>query len=166
MPEKNPSNERMLGKMPENEKQAVLREMLEEFAGKDFELKILRGLAREKTPDEMKIIDLVNERSNEVLAKYELPESIVPPDNFCVINKDDWRLGDKDAISLPALQTIAMRDFGSNTGFAAVGLHELFHFKSLNTLQMAIGEGEMPSVYRAGLIVANRFTEEEYFKNK
>ncbi|PIZ70942.1 MAG: hypothetical protein COY11_01935 [Candidatus Portnoybacteria bacterium CG_4_10_14_0_2_um_filter_44_20] len=87
MPEKNPSNERMLGKMPENEKQAVLREMLEEFAGKDFELKILRGLAREKTPDEMKIIDLVNERSNEVLAKYELPESIVPPIIFVSLIK-------------------------------------------------------------------------------
>lgn len=152
--------------MPENEKQAVLREMLEEFAGQDFELKIMRGLAREKTPEEMKIIDLVNERSNEALARYGLPESNISPDNFYVIREEDWRWGDNDAFCLPALQTVAMRDFCSNTSFAAVALHEVFHFKSYNALQFAIGEGEAPSVYRAGLIVANRFTEEEYFRKR
>lgn len=152
--------------MPEKEKQAVLREMMEEFAGHDFELKLARGLAREKMSDEVKIINLVNKRSNEVLTRYGLPESDISPDDFYVISNEDWLWGGNDALSLPALQTVLMRDFGSNISFAAVGIHELFHFKSYNNLQLAIGEGEMPTIYRAGLIVANRFTEEEYFRKK
>jgi hypothetical protein len=167
MPEKNFAKEQMLSKMPEKEKQAVLREMMEEFAGHDFELKIVYGLAREKTPDETKIIDFINQKSNEVLAKYGLPKSGVPPDNCHIISGDDWRWGEEnDAFSLPALRTVVVRDFGSSIGFAAIGIHEFFHFKSPGALQLATGEGEMPIIYRVGLVVASRFTEEEYLRKK
>ncbi|MBI4837463.1 MAG: hypothetical protein HY813_03625 [Candidatus Portnoybacteria bacterium] len=167
MPEKNLSSERMLSKMPEKEKQAVLREMMEEFAGYDFELKLARGLAREKTPDEMKIIDLVNKRGNEVLARYGLPESSVSPDNVYVLCGEDWRWGDEnDALCMPALRAVVMRDFCSNVKFAVTTLHETFHFKSYSALQLTIGGGEIPSVYRAGLTVANRFIKEEYLRKR
>ncbi len=80
------SFERVVGDIPESEKDDVLRARGERFNDQVFE--DVRGKEREKTPEEIRIISLVNEETNKIRQKYGLENFDIPPENIHVISEE------------------------------------------------------------------------------
>lgn len=144
-----------MGKIPEEEKEKILREREEVFNDQIFE--DLKTKEREKTPEELHIISLANNATNEVRQKYGLDDFEVPPKNIHIIKEEEWPKEEKGgAHYISMLQGIAIRECSSRTVFMKKALHEMVHFKSYNAMQVTTGENPKLDQYRVGLSVFTR----------
>lgn len=157
------SFERVIGNIPDNEKEQILQEKGERFDNQIFEE--LKGKEREKTPEELKIISLANEATNEIRQKYGLENFDIPPENIHVINEESWPKNRGTAFYNSALQSIASREQPSNITFMKKIFHEMLHFKSYNALQVTGGENPELDEYRVGLTVHTRDGKRMNFVN-
>ena len=160
--------ERVVGNIPETVKEQILREREERFNDQDFET--LKDKEREKTPEEIEIIGLVNGITNEIRKKYGLEEFNIPPDNIHVIEQDKWikdrRVKESyNAVFDSIFQAVVMREQPARIIFAKKVLHEMIHFKSYGAWQVTKGEKPELDMYRIGLAVYTRDGEKGYFKN-
>jgi len=85
--EKKSSIERVIGATKEQEEE--IKEIhAQEFAKQNIEE--LKDIEFEKTQEQIKIIDSVNEETNKLLAKYNLPKFDIPADNIHLIDKEAY----------------------------------------------------------------------------
>lgn len=162
--EKFSSFERVVGNIPETEKEQILRDKGEQFDDQVF--KELKEKEREKTPWELRVIDLANSSSNELRRKYEMDDFNIPPTNIHIIKENEWPK-DKydDAVYNSAFQAIAVREQPAKIVFARKIFHDMLHFKSYNALQVTIEKNPKIKDYRVGLTVNTRDGKKRYFTN-
>lgn len=161
--EKLSSFERIVGNISEVEKEQILRNKGERFDDQIFEE--LQSKEREKTPQELQILSLVNRATNEIRQRYGLENFDIPSENIHVITEEAWPREKSTAFFKPMLQTIAMREKLSNIAFLKTSFHEMIHFKSYGALQMITGENPELDDYRLGLTIYSRDGKEMYFRN-
>lgn len=161
--EKFSSFERVVGNIPEAEKEQILREKGERFDDQVFE--DLRGKEREKTKEELQIISLANEATNEIRQRYGLENFDIPPENIHVITEEAWPREKGDAFYNSMLQGIVVREQPARIVFLKKIFHEMLHFKSYNALQVETGESPELDEYRVGLTVHTRDGKKMYFVN-
>ena len=158
------SFERVVGNVSDVEKEKILHEMDEQFDDQEF--RDLVGKEREKTSEELQIIQLANRATNEVRRKYGLRDFEVPAENIHVIKEDEWPKRWRGSAEYAArLQGVAMREEHSNIAFSQKTVHEMLHFKSYNALQVIGSEHPQMDDYRVGLTVNTRDGKVRYFTN-
>lgn len=161
--EKFSSFERVVGNISEAEKEQILRDKGERFDDQSFE--DLKGKEREKTSEELQIISLANEATNEVRQRYGLENFDIPPENIHVITEKAWPKEKSVAFFNSMLQGVAMREKLSNIAFMKNCFHEMLHFKSYSAAQITTGENPELDEYRLGLTVRTRERKKMYFVN-
>ncbi len=93
---------------------------------------------REKSAEEIQIINLADIYSNMLRAKYNLPDLNIPEDNVHIIPEDRWAEGKIDASGLYSIidQRVYIREPVSRMSFFGVTFHEFVHFKSHNSISL------------------------------
>ena len=164
---KNSSFERVVGKLPENEKERIIKKTEENFQNQEFDG--LRGREKEKTPEQIKIISLANDLTNEIRRNYGLEDFDIPAKNIHVVKKEAWKeegtLKNSSAFYHGEKQAIAIRDEPINIVFLSKVFHELIHFKAYNALQYTIAKNPQILPYRSGFVVNERRNGREIFNN-
>lgn len=157
----------MVGNLPENKKEEIMKEMENNFQNQGFE-----GLEKKelkKTPEQIKIIALANEFTNEIRRKYGLENFDIPEKNIHIIKKEAWKkegtLNISSAFYHGEKQAIAIKEEPVNIIFLSKVIHELIHFKSYNALQSTIEENPQILPYRLGFVVNERRDGGEIFNN-
>ena len=79
--EKFSSSERVVGQISQEEKEEVLQGERKRFEDQSFDESWER-VEKEKTAEELEIIGLVNEATNEIRQKYGLEKFDIPPENI------------------------------------------------------------------------------------
>ncbi len=163
--EKFSSFERVVGNIPEAEKEKILREKGERFDDQIFEE--FKGKEIKKTSEEMQIISLANEATNRIRQKYGLENFDIPPENIHIITEKAWPKDREksDASYNPMLQGFIVREQPAKSVFMARSIHEMLHFKSYNALQVTSEENSELKEYRIGLNVITRDGKKMYFTN-
>jgi hypothetical protein len=162
--EKFSSFDRVVGKASEAEKERILQKAAERFDNQAFEN--LKGKEREKTAEELQVIALANELTNNLRRQYELEDFDIPPRNIHVITESAWKESGETGSALYASsrQAVATREQPANIVFMEKVAHELLHFKSYGALQVPVDQNKVGE-YRLGLIVHARDGKTEYFRN-
>lgn len=165
--EKFSSIERVVGNVSDDTKEQIMSDSEERFKDQFFEE--LVGCEREKTPEELQIIALANEATNQIREKYGLGDFDIPSANIHVLTREGWskvRKGRRgDACYVAMLQAIAVKDQPSRIAFMDKVFHEMIHLKSYNALQVKKGENPEIDAYRTGLTVNVRDGSKMYFSN-
>jgi len=129
---------------------------------------------REKSPEELEIIDLVNRYTNDLRNRFGLAELTVPFKNIYIVPSDaPWPEGLENSGGFynPLGQFIAIHESKiaqlekPNIIFAKKVFHDMVHFKSYNALKKLENSSAF-GVYRTGLQISNRSDRNEtYFGN-
>jgi hypothetical protein len=169
---------RIVGKDFVIDKDEIMANVERNFSEQTFQNQDRREVERfgsmkekEKTEEEIKIIAMVNDVTNELLNKYGLDSFDIPPENIHIMKRN---------IILKAQEFIAnagkQGDFKqsseageiidpvSKTDLAFIALHEMIHFKSYNAMQKEISDEGWLQAYRIGLEVHSRDGKNTYFK--
>jgi len=166
--EKKSSIERVVGASKEQQED-IKKIHAQQFEKQDIEK--LRAIEFDKTPEQIKIIDLINEETNKLLAKYNLPEFDIPSNNVHLVDEKAYRElnpleEDKFTRFSPAYQAVFTSKSQPKFIFAERIYHEFIHFKSYQAMQRIFkNEQEFYELYRAGFILYSRDGEREYFRN-
>ena len=150
-------------------------DLVKEFGSEENIPDILRTIfyEREKTPEEIKIIDLANQKTNKLREKFGLPELSIPLENIYVIPREaPWpRDIEYDNYYIQISQNIIIREArvrklrDSKTIFAERVIHEMIHFKSYKSLK-TLENLSAVGAYRIGLHTYKRKnSSESYFNN-
>jgi hypothetical protein len=161
--EKYSSFERVVGKATKDEKQKILNKSEENFFSQRIE--DLTGKEREKKPEEIEIINLANQCTNEIRRKYGLKKFDIPAQNIHIIKKEEWPDNDNDASYVSMLQAIGIKEHPAKFVLMKKVIHEMLHFKSYNAVQVVDGEDGHIDEYRMGLNVHSRDGKTMYFRN-
>lgn len=165
MPEKHTSFEHVVGKglTPEH-KEKILKYKEKVFESQEF--KDLKDIEKEKTPEELEIIELANEEINKLLRKFDLKEFNIPAKNIHIVPADKWPEGEEYKNTYkPLLQAITIKGEPFNTTMALETFHEMLHFKSYASVQLK-DEAEKLEEYRHGLTIQSRTPDKKtYFDN-
>lgn len=154
--------ERVVGDVPEVVKEDILRNKRERFDNQIFEE--LRNKEREKTPEELQIISLVNDATNKIRQKYGLKNFDIPPQNIHIIIEEALKKDKIQAIYDSMAQSVVMRGSPLKMVFMTDLFHEMIHFKSYNALQATMSENLEINGYRIGLTILTR-DKKSYFTN-
>jgi len=160
--EKFSSINRVVGNMSESGKEQILANQAERFNDQVF--KDLEGKEKEKTSEELQIIALVNDATNELRQKYGLENFDIPANNIHIITKDNWSR-DESALYASNLQAVALKETPTRIAFMTRIFHEMIHFKSYQSLQITNTDSPEIANYRNGLTVCIRNGEKKYFTN-
>lgn len=154
---------RVVGAASDERKKAITEE--KELYFKEQPFPYLKSQERTKTPDEAKIISLVNDATDTVRKRFGLNTFEIPSDNIHIVPEEIWvKRGEKRAAFYNSgKQAIVMREQSSRLSFMRMVVHEMLHFKSYNALQ--ITTEEKVGHYRTGLKVHSRDGKELYFKS-
>lgn len=156
------SIDRMVGGSKE-EREYLKKLFCSQFENQNFAE--LEGKEKPKTPEQERIIELVNSTINRIREKYNLKDFEMPSENIHVIDHEQWIHEDNTgAFYWPLRQAVYIRDNLANTVFSECLLHDCLHFKSYNALQKRIGY-EKFSDYRMGLLVFSRKGDGRYFSH-
>lgn len=153
--------ERLVGKDISNEqKEGVLRHGENMFYNQNF-----KGLEneKEKTSEELEMINIANQETNKIRQKYGLAEFDVPSKNIHIVNEQYWK-DDSGAVYRPMLQAIGIgvgdiKNAPEKTWLMRKIFHEMLHFKSYNAFQLVDSDEDNASdlkPYRCGLAVHTR----------
>lgn len=157
------SIERVVGSISEAEKERILQEKAEIFDDQVFNE--LKGKEKEKTPEELQMISLANEITNQVRAGYGLENFDIPPKNIHVIKKEEWSGEGHEAIYTSKLLAVGMKETDVKISFMKSVIHEMLHFKSYHAIQVTSGVDQKLVDYRLGLTVDTRDGKIMYFRN-
>ncbi len=132
------------------------------------DLKKFEKIQREKTDEEVKLINYINTITNELRNKYDKEDRDILPEQIFMVKERDWPEEDidADAITFPYSGFISIKDTKYIIPNFAKLLHEIMHYKSYLAFQVIKGEGDEDkflAVYRGGLIVRSRSGRERYF---
>src|SRR3989339_11850 len=94
MSEKFTSFEHVIGKgLTPEDKEKILKNQEKDFESQEF--KDLKEIEKEKTPEELEIIELANEEINKLLKKFGLREFNIPAKNIHIVPADKWPEGEE-----------------------------------------------------------------------
>lgn len=159
--EKFSSISQVIGNITEIERKKIIKKTESRFGNQIFE--DLEKIEREKTAEELKIIDIINQATNKIRQQYGLDDFDIPAKNIHIISEKDWQ-EDHPAFYNSTLQAVAIMETPVKIEFVKNVFHELIHFKSYNALQVT-SEGQELNEYRSGLVVHDRSGEDTYFAN-
>ncbi len=160
------SIERVVGESnPESEKSS-LRFFSERFNDQAAYEKY-KDKEREKTPDEVALIDLANELTNGLLRKYGLEDFNIPPKNIHIITRDALPEMQGKGLYDAMRQGVLMGEVKGKSHFLDIVTHELLHFKSYNSAQLVKLDGVEEGItdYRSGIKIGTRDANYFYFSN-
>lgn len=162
----------------------VPREEIMKRIGETFEYQLFRGSwkkevsrwgsmkEREKTPEELEIISIVNDATNQILEKYDLEKFDIPPENIHVMKRsialkiyEFLSLSKRQGDFSQSSEAGEIIDPASKMELAKAALHEVIHFKSYNAIQKEMDEKGWLGPYRVGLEVHSRDGKNVYFKS-
>jgi hypothetical protein len=146
------SIERIAGKATESEKEEVLDAFDARFDDQRFQG--FEQFEREKTAEEIQIIGIANEATDELRGQYGLKPRPIPLDNIHIFQNEKWD-NELSGFFRMKRQAIAMPGSRSRLNFLEVSLHELVHFKSYNSVQITKDLKSLTD-YRCGLLVVSR----------
>lgn len=168
--EKMSSINRVVGNAPQKKKEQILKEIEKNFNEQSY--KSLKSFEREKSAEEVEIINLANELTNQLRRSYGLNDFNVPLKNIHVIPDFFWpRSAVGEAMYIPTMQAVFIMDNSDMNKSKKVYffkriIHEILHFKSYNALQtINTGAKDLLDEYRMGLIVKSRKGDVVYFSN-
>jgi hypothetical protein len=156
------SFKRVVGAKSEDQERAILEGRSKVFSDQDFPE--LNRIEREKTPDEIAIIGMVNEATNKLLEKYGVARFNLPADNIHVVPEREWRDGLGSAFYVAVSQVVVTREEPARIVFLKKVFHEMLHFKSYNAIQVIDEEQQREDQYRVGVTVMTRDGKSQYFK--
>ena len=162
---KKSSIERVVGNISETERERIMEKKTERFNDQIFE--DLAEKEREKSPEELQLIEIANDLTNEIRRQYGLENFDVPAENIHIIKKEKWpeNYDSTSAFYNSELQGVVMEDHHSRLVLTARMLHEMLHFKSYNALQVTKEADPKLKAYRVGLTVVTRKGNEIYFRS-
>jgi len=145
------SIERIVGAASEEVKQEAEQYMAERFESQPEKLS-----EREKTPEELEMIDLANKASDMLRRKYGLEDFYVPPKNVHAITDPEWfkKRHSEGFYHHSGAQAIFISSSRSKIAEMSRLFHEMLHFKSYNAMQLVEkGDSRKLMMYRGGLSV-------------
>lgn len=164
------SIERVVGSTPEFEEK-ILKEKAELFDDQIFEH--LKGVEREITEEEKKMIGIANYATNAMRLKYGIDEFDIPAKNFHMIPEEEWAKEPAAQSSAgyynAKMQGVVIRDKNrSKVKKLSAIIHEMLHFKSYNALQGLNNKEDKTQpkelyTYRIGLMGFSRDGKQKYF---
>ena len=164
MAEKFSSIDRVIGAIPDDDKNDIIEESKKAFReqnpGVDEETR--RSIEIEKTENQIQIIGFANNLTNNLLRRLGLPEFNIPPRNIHLVRQDflDAHRTDTAGVYSSIWQSIAIGETETDLAFAHEVIHEMLHFKSHGALQISTN-GELTE-YRSGLSATDRAGEKSY----
>ncbi len=167
---KGSSIDRIVGRKsdePKSDKRAGLETTKNRFQNQEFPE--LKGLEREKTPEEAELCLFVNSITNKIRASFGLTPFDIPPENIHVIKNERWAESagheDSSTVHRQDLQGIVTRDSGALLPFARRVLHDMLHMQLYNAMQYPMSAGnETLASYRIGLSAFSRDGTQRFFK--
>lgn len=170
------SFERIVGDASDNMKDNAMQRLDKTFDTQKSFNELLADGEVEKTMDEIKIISLSNKLTDNLRAKYDLPDFNIPLKNVHVIDEKKWLDTNipfkdySDGMYYSLEQGIAIKEDKSNLVTFERVLHEMIHFKSYNALQLIESKensnNRILQKYRVGLAIVSRTdNEKQYFTN-
>ena len=133
------SFERIIGSIPEEEKDKLVQQRGKVFNDPNVGMELepdLKNKVRQKTAEELAIIDLVNEATNDLLKKYDLPELNVPEQRIIIADK-------AKTLYLSVSKLIIVSDQNVKIILAKKIAHEMIHLKSKNIFRYGSDKGGM-----------------------
>ena len=130
-----------------------------------FENQPTYSYEKEKTPEDIEIISLVNQATNDIMQKYGWKSVDIPSDNIHIIDYKKWKDEYGDARYLNFDQAIIMQEQPYKVLFAKKLFHEMIHFKSYNAVQAVNEKTPYPEDYRKGLVIHSRDGKKDYLNN-
>lgn len=168
--------QKILGYMEEifKDQKKFKEDLVRDYGSIDNIPEVIRTIffEKEKTTEELEIINIVNDKTNELRKKFGLPELNIPPNNVYLIPRDaPWPNDLKSDYYFIVGQFIVVREpeteqmRRSNVILAANIIHEMMEFKSYNALKK-LEHVRSLGVYRSGLQTYRRpDSGESYFGN-
>jgi hypothetical protein len=126
---------------------------------------------KEKTAEELEMIDIANKETNKIRQKYGLSDFNVPAKNIHIIDEQDWDKNYPSALYRPLDQAIVafeLKDAPEKIWLMRKIFHEMLHFKSYNAFQLVDSEdGDVKEIcpYRCGLSVCTRDGKGEFLNS-
>jgi len=161
--------EKLVGKdISDEQKEGVLRHGENTFNDQNF-----KGLEneREKTAEELEMINIANQETNKIRQKYGLTEFDVPAKNIHITDEQDWTRDYPLASYAPIFQAISivdMKETPEKIWLMRKIFHEMLHFKSYNAFQLVDSHEDNTSElkpYRCGLVIHTRDGEDMLLNN-
>lgn len=116
---------------------------------------------REKTPEDIQIINLANQATNKVIESYGFTPWDVPEKNTHLIQGEFWKNKSNGGSCTLLHQGILIRDYGSKMVEASLVFHEMLHFKSYGSVELRVGKIEQ---LRTGLETRTRPERKKAFE--
>lgn len=113
------------------------KQIAAEHARETFESQENLKGEREKTPEELIMIQLANEATNALLVKYGLEPFDVPVENIHVIQRGEWGDETADGMFKSGQLYIVVKEQSSLSVFTDSVTHEMIHFKALNVWKLS-----------------------------
>ncbi|MCX6735649.1 MAG: hypothetical protein NTZ13_01040 [Candidatus Parcubacteria bacterium] len=160
VPPKKSSISKVVGKLSEARKQRILERFEDTFNFQDPHWE-----EKKKTPEELEIIAIVNNATNEILTKYGLLKFDIPTENNHILEKidEDELLNGQHR---PLRQENVLEVNPMFSGLCRTIFHETLHFKSYGAVQQPdIDNGSELEVYRQGLMIKSRDGKKIFFRN-
>jgi hypothetical protein len=157
---KKSSISRIVGKIPEEKKQELLKQYEDIF----FDQQREEG-ERKKTPEELEIMEMVNQTTNEILTKYGLPHFDIPPENNHVIHEQSFENETRNGEHNPGWQKNTLRERVILSSFMEITFHENLHFKSYQDWQILKNEQNESQLSRMGFMLLTRDEGKILFRN-
>jgi hypothetical protein len=163
--EKIPSFGDVVGNLSDGDKEKVVGFVEKRFEDQTF-VDLVEGVEVEKSPEQLRVIELVNKATNEVVEQYGGEAFDIPLKNIHILRKEEYtkRGRDEEAGSFsPLTQAILIQDEPSLVTFAHKVFHEMLHFKSHHAVQLIEGDKPKIDIYRTGLVAVSRDAKKDYF---
>jgi hypothetical protein len=155
---KKSSVSRVVGNLPQKDKQEILESMDYSFANQNM----LKG-EKKKTKEQREILEIVNQVTNEILQKYGLENFDIPEENNHII--DEKILGNRSGDHNQPFQRSRIENDSVRSAFMANSFHEDLHFKSYQDWQILRNKPNKPEISRCGLMIITRDKGKVLFKN-
>jgi len=168
MSEKFSTIRQVIGSMSEDDKRLVVEHMSNQFIHQDEGKNEYAdfGVEREKTPEELQIIELINIETNKLLDKYGRQPFDIPTQKVHIVDKEHWpKEYNHDVVSVFNLYgqftAVKAEHASDRLEFASLVYHEVLHLKSHLALEAEKTTEEDGTHikfrgYRAGISIHDR----------
>jgi len=119
---------------------------------------------RPKTPEELRVLAIVQEATNALREKYGLPAFNIPEQNIHVIKRRFWE-NPSGTFYTPESESITIGEESTLLAFAKKCFHEMVHMKGHNASQQIRTESfadKDTALYRTGFLVYSRKRREHF----
>jgi hypothetical protein len=143
------------------QKQEAVGELHDRFNKQ--EIQEIKRVERAKTPDERKMIALVNHETNQLLKSFDIEPIEVSENNVHVIPQKYWYNEVGGGYYDGDQQAVALTEQNSRLGFSHMLFHEMVHMKSYQSFY-ADDKGKPTGPQRVGLSYLKKGPKKQFFR--